>query len=66
MFLESVLIIVTLLLRSCLNQSTAAPVVDLDYARYQGYYNSTSGLNIYKGYCLHHFQNQPLFNYWLG
>ncbi|KAI2618268.1 alpha/beta-hydrolase [Hypomontagnella submonticulosa] len=49
MFLESVLIIVTLLLRSCLNQSTAAPVVDLDYARYQGYYNSTSGLNIYKG-----------------
>ncbi|KAI0376189.1 alpha/beta-hydrolase [Hypomontagnella monticulosa] len=49
MFLKSILIVVTLLLRPCLNQNPPAPVVDLGYARYQGYYNSTSDLNIYKG-----------------
>ena len=27
----------------------AAPVVDLDYAKYAGYYNSTFDLNIYRG-----------------
>jgi hypothetical protein len=31
-----------------------APVVDLDYARYQGYHNPTFDLNIYRGY-VHQF-----------
>lgn len=26
-----------------------APIVDLGYARYQGYYNSTFDLNVYRG-----------------
>jgi hypothetical protein len=29
---------------------TSAPIVDLGYAIYEGYYNSTSELNIFKGY----------------
>ncbi|KAI1204278.1 alpha/beta-hydrolase [Annulohypoxylon truncatum] len=33
----------------CLTQDFLAPVVDLDYALYQGYYNTTYDLNIYKG-----------------
>lgn len=28
----------------------AGPIVDLGYGRYQGYYNSESGLNVFKGY----------------
>jgi hypothetical protein len=28
---------------------TAAPAVDLGYGIYEGYYNATSNLNIYKG-----------------
>ncbi|KAH8898599.1 alpha/beta-hydrolase [Thozetella sp. PMI_491] len=30
-------------------RDTLAPIVDLDYARYQGYYDSTYGINIYRG-----------------
>lgn len=30
--------------------SKSSPVVDLDYGVYKGYFNSTSGLNIFKGY----------------
>lgn len=29
--------------------TTVAPVVDLGYARYQGYHDSASGLNVWKG-----------------
>ncbi|KAJ5179943.1 CAZyme family CE10 [Penicillium capsulatum] len=29
--------------------STSSPVVDLGYPKYEGYYNSTSDLNVYKG-----------------
>lgn len=29
---------------------TASPVVDLGYARYQGLYNSTYDINVFKGY----------------
>lgn len=29
---------------------TASPVVDLGYAKYQGLYNSTYGINVFKGY----------------
>lgn len=32
--------------------SASAPVVDLGYGIYEGYYNSTSQLNIYKGQAL--------------
>lgn len=28
---------------------TSSPVVDLGYAKYEGYYNSTADLNVYKG-----------------
>ena len=34
------------------NTSASAPVVDLGYSTYEGYYNSTSQLNIFKGYAL--------------
>lgn len=27
----------------------SSPVVDLGYAKYKGYYNSTADLNVYKG-----------------
>ena len=30
--------------------SDAGPIVDLEYARYQGYYNPTFDLNIFRGY----------------
>lgn len=30
--------------------SAAAPHVDLNYGRYQGYYDSQFGLNVFKGY----------------
>ena len=36
--------------QSASNTSTSAPVVDLGYGIYQGYYNATSELNIYKGF----------------
>lgn len=29
---------------------TASPVVDLGYAKYQGLYNSTYDINVFKGY----------------
>jgi hypothetical protein len=31
---------------------TASPVVDLGYAKYQGLYNSTYDINVFKGYVL--------------
>lgn len=31
---------------------TASPVVDLGYAKYQGLYNNTYGINVFKGYFL--------------
>ncbi|KAI1336476.1 carboxylesterase [Xylariaceae sp. FL0016] len=37
------------LVHLCLAQTLPAPVVDLGYAQYQGYYNSTYGQNIYRG-----------------
>lgn len=30
--------------------TTSAPPIDIGYGIYQGYYNDTSQLNIYKGY----------------
>jgi hypothetical protein len=35
-----------------LAQATQSPVVDLGYATYQGFYNSTYDLNIFRGYVL--------------
>ncbi|KAI1372566.1 alpha/beta-hydrolase [Hypoxylon crocopeplum] len=49
MFPKTVLGFVILLARPSLSQSPPAPVVDLDYAQYQGYYNATYDLNIYRG-----------------
>ncbi|KAI1455615.1 alpha/beta-hydrolase [Annulohypoxylon moriforme] len=49
MFLRAFLFHLVLLLYSCSSQEVPAPVVDLDYSLYQGYYNATYDLNIYKG-----------------
>ncbi|KAI1408326.1 alpha/beta-hydrolase [Hypoxylon sp. FL1857] len=49
MFLEKLLIPFALLFHLCLSQAPPSPVVDLDYALYQGYYNATYDLNIYNG-----------------
>lgn len=38
-------------------QSTQAPVVDLEYSQYQGYYDPDFDLNIYKGYIPLTFSN---------
>ncbi|KAI1442597.1 alpha/beta-hydrolase [Annulohypoxylon stygium] len=49
MFLRILLIPLALLSHLCLTQELPAPIVDLGYALYQGYYNATYDLNIYKG-----------------
>ncbi|KAI0155385.1 alpha/beta-hydrolase [Hypoxylon sp. FL1284] len=49
MFSKSFLVLVGLLWQPGSSQSTSAPVVDLEYARYQGYHNETYGVNTYKG-----------------
>ncbi|KAI1136243.1 alpha/beta-hydrolase [Hypoxylon sp. FL0543] len=49
MFLKSLLILVAFLFYPCYTQVPPSPIVDLDYALYQGYYNATYDLNIYKG-----------------
>ncbi|KAI1770660.1 alpha/beta-hydrolase [Hypoxylon cercidicola] len=49
MLSKTLLVLAGLLWQSGSSQSISAPVVDLGYARYQGYYNETYGLNIYKG-----------------
>lgn len=50
MFLTTLLVFVGLLWQLTLSQSTPEPVVDLGYARYQGRYNETYGVNVFKGY----------------
>ena len=51
------------------SNSTAVPLVDLGYARYQGTYNSEYGLNIFKGYVataansLAHIVNKPAHSF---
>ncbi|KAI0842387.1 alpha/beta-hydrolase [Hypoxylon sp. FL0890] len=49
MFLRKLLVFVALLFHLCLAQLPPSPVVDVDYALYQGYYNATYDVNIYKG-----------------
>ncbi|KAI0109343.1 alpha/beta-hydrolase [Hypoxylon sp. NC0597] len=49
MFLKKALVFVVLLFRPCLTQAPPSPIVDLEYALYQGYYNATYDLNIYRG-----------------
>ncbi|KAI1389329.1 alpha/beta-hydrolase [Hypoxylon trugodes] len=49
MFLKVIWVFVALNLQFCLNETPPAPVVDLGYARYQGYYDSAYDVNIYKG-----------------
>ncbi|KAI2464194.1 alpha/beta-hydrolase [Annulohypoxylon bovei var. microspora] len=49
MLLQTHLIHLVLFPHLCLSQVIPAPIVDLDYSLYQGYYNATYGLNIYKG-----------------
>jgi hypothetical protein len=36
--------------RQVINSTVLSPIVDLGYGVYQGYYNITSKLNIFKGY----------------
>ncbi|KAI1404275.1 alpha/beta-hydrolase [Hypoxylon fuscum] len=49
MLLKTLFVLIGLFLHPCLNQNISAPVVDLGYARYQGYHNNTYDLYIYRG-----------------
>lgn len=48
--------------RQSATTSVPAPPVDIGYGVYQGYYNDTSRLNIYKGYVDQRIPSMELLN----
>jgi hypothetical protein len=49
--LSSISLMIVILITACLGERLheSKTVVDLGYAKYQGYYNRTSGLNVFLG-----------------